>query len=118
MVHSVNKKFRQKAWITACSDLHMSRLFNTGSARFQNFECDNTTAGEDVHCFRSKEYLSKNIFYLSFNISRNRQDERLVSLVTGNDITSAFARSSLGEGPHSIFRPKACGTNNFGYSTA
>ena len=25
MVHSVNKKFRQKAWITACSDLHMSR---------------------------------------------------------------------------------------------
>lgn len=61
MVHSVNKKFRQKAWITACSDLHMSRLFNTGSARCQNFECDNTTAGEDVHCFRSKEYLSKNI---------------------------------------------------------
>ena len=38
MVHSVNKKFRQKAWITACSDLHMSRLFNTGSARFQNFD--------------------------------------------------------------------------------
>ena len=34
---------------------------NTGSARFQNFEYDNTTSGEDLHCIYRKEYLSKDV---------------------------------------------------------
>lgn len=60
MVHSVNKKFRQKAWFSACSDICMV-AFDTGCARFQNFEFDNMTTREDLHCFYSKECLSKNV---------------------------------------------------------
>ena len=63
MVHSVNKKFRQKAWFSAFSDICMCRvcLILHGIARFRNFEYDNTTAGEDLHCIYSEEYLRENV---------------------------------------------------------
>lgn len=40
--------FKWNIWFSACIFAYVA--FDTGSSRFQNFEYDNTTAGEDLHC--------------------------------------------------------------------
>lgn len=59
--HSVNKKFRQQAaWFSACIFAYVA--FDTGSSRFQNFEYDNTTAGERRTLHLKQRIFCENIF--------------------------------------------------------
>lgn len=57
MVHSVNKNLGRKHG-SALVVIFAYVVFDTGCVRFQNFEYDNMTAGEVLHCIYSKEYLS------------------------------------------------------------